>query len=280
MKIERKGIPSKARRQLLLECGYRYSVPHCHNEGALDFHHIDGNLANSLPDNLIVLCSNHHRLASAGKIDSLACKEMKKGLETKLITYRANADVVKKMRRAIREELRKARDATGKEKALASRKGFLFTRKVLFDLLEDDLPNVYLAISILGQLRLPGGVPRIIKAVDKLRRGIRPRKKGKSLSLAARVYKIAIWTLIRYETKSAIEWLGEQMLELPREPVLIIDLITALNSSRKAKQYIGFEILKVSSGKKTEFMEIEYSLHDHRYNMRIEVVGSTKRSRK
>jgi hypothetical protein len=280
MKRERKGIPSKVKRQLLVECGYRCSVPHCHNDSALDFHHIDGNPANNSPDNLIVFCSNHHRLASIGKIDVLACKEIKKALRAKLITYHTNQDIVRKMRRVIQEEFHKAHDATRTQKSFSTNKTILFRRKQLFELLEDDLPNVYLAVAVLGELKTPGGVSRIIKAVDKIRHEIRPQKKPKPLSLAARVYKIAIWAFVRYETRTAIKWLADQFSKLPPEFELIENLLLALNSSRKAKQYVGFQILKISSGRKEEFLEITYTLYGRRYQMRMEVVGSTKKKRK
>jgi hypothetical protein len=103
--MKRKAIPRKARRRLFVECGYRCSVPHCHNDSALDFHHIDGNPENNLPDNLIVFCSNHHRLTSAGKIDSLACREMKKALKPEALTLNVNPDIIRKMRRVMRQEL-------------------------------------------------------------------------------------------------------------------------------------------------------------------------------
>jgi hypothetical protein len=158
-KKERKSIPKEVKRELLVEAGYRCSVPHCHHDSALDFHHIDGNPSNNSPKNLIVLCSNHHRLASLGKIDALACKGMKKTLRVQSFRFHGNLEFLKSMRKVIREELSKASDTKIKGKLRRVKGTDLFRRKTLFELLEGSLPSKYLGISVLGELKTPGVYP-------------------------------------------------------------------------------------------------------------------------
>ena len=76
----RKNIPKEVRRQIFIEAGYRCPVPRCTHETGLDIHHIDGDTDNINPENLLLLCAVHHRMATEGKIDKKACMEMKKRL--------------------------------------------------------------------------------------------------------------------------------------------------------------------------------------------------------
>lgn len=43
----------------------------------LEIHHIDENPSNNDPDNLLVLCANHHSRVTKGHINKLSCKELK-----------------------------------------------------------------------------------------------------------------------------------------------------------------------------------------------------------
>jgi hypothetical protein len=63
-----------------VEAGYRCSVSRCGAEAALEIHHIDGDPTNNDAENLLVLCANHHTQATNGKIDRLACLEIKRQL--------------------------------------------------------------------------------------------------------------------------------------------------------------------------------------------------------
>jgi len=77
VKKKRIPIPNPTKRDILIEAGYLCSVPKCHAEASLEFHHIDGNPANNNQENILLLCANHHSQATKGKIDRLACKKMK-----------------------------------------------------------------------------------------------------------------------------------------------------------------------------------------------------------
>jgi hypothetical protein len=194
---------------------------------------------------------------------------MKKTLGVQSFRFHGSLEFLKSMRKVMREELSKASDTKRKEKLRRVKGTDLFRRKTLFELLEGSLPSKYVSISVLGELKTPGGVPRIIKAVDKLRYGIRPRKAAKPLSLAATVYANTIWALARYQTRMAIEWLAKELRHPPFVPELIFRLLSALESTPKAKQYVGFEILKRSCDwkSKKEWVRVEWLLRSGRGQM-------------
>jgi len=56
-------IPTRRQKKLLVQCGYKCSIPQCPIREGLEFHHIDGNPSNNDERNLIVLCALHHRTA-------------------------------------------------------------------------------------------------------------------------------------------------------------------------------------------------------------------------
>ena len=80
MKI-RIPIPRETQRKLLIEAGFKCSIHSCHVADTLEFHHIDGNPANNVPSNLLVVCSNHHAQCSKRRIDRKACYAIKKLLK-------------------------------------------------------------------------------------------------------------------------------------------------------------------------------------------------------
>lgn len=77
MKKSRPSINESLRRKLLIEAGYRCSIPQCNHESGLDIHHIDSNPTNNDENNLIILCAVHHRMTTEGKIDKKACLQLK-----------------------------------------------------------------------------------------------------------------------------------------------------------------------------------------------------------
>lgn len=75
---KRKHIPNEVRRILLLECGFRCSVPRCDAQWPmLHFHHIDENPSNNTAENLLVLCPTHHQMVTSKHIDKKNCELLK-----------------------------------------------------------------------------------------------------------------------------------------------------------------------------------------------------------
>lgn len=80
LKKDRQHIPVVIKRSLLIECGYKCSVPQCPIQWpTLQQHHIDGNPANNEIGNILILCPNHHQMVTSRLIDRASC-EMLKGL--------------------------------------------------------------------------------------------------------------------------------------------------------------------------------------------------------
>jgi hypothetical protein len=78
---DRPAIPRQMRRDALVEAGYRCAIPNC-RERTVEVHHIDdwAEVQQHTFDNLIVLCANFHQLATAGKIDRKAMRQIKANL--------------------------------------------------------------------------------------------------------------------------------------------------------------------------------------------------------
>jgi len=77
---ERKRIPSEIQLQLLVQCGYKCSVPRCNTTESLEFHHINKKPNDNRKENIVVFCANHHHQADIGKITTKACQVMKQNL--------------------------------------------------------------------------------------------------------------------------------------------------------------------------------------------------------
>lgn len=91
----RKNVPRDIERQIYIQAGYRCSVPNCGHEIGLDIHHIDGNPNNNSPENLLLLCAVHHRLATSGKMDRKACRKIKERLSIEhTISLLSDASVI------------------------------------------------------------------------------------------------------------------------------------------------------------------------------------------
>jgi hypothetical protein len=90
----RKSIPRDVRRQICIEAGYRCAVSTCGHENGLDIHHIDGDSDNNSPENLLLLCAVHHRMATRGEIDQKACRKIKGHLSTEhILSYLSKTSI-------------------------------------------------------------------------------------------------------------------------------------------------------------------------------------------
>src|SRR5260221_1279481 len=74
----RPSVPAPLRREAEIEAGHKCSVAHCIEHTYLDLHHIDGNRENNHIDNVILLCTKHHRMAESGEIDRKSLQEYKR----------------------------------------------------------------------------------------------------------------------------------------------------------------------------------------------------------
>jgi hypothetical protein len=78
--MARQAISSKLKDELLIECGYKCSMPRCEITDSLEFHHINGKNDDNRKENIIVLCAVHHHQATIKKISKKACSIMKQML--------------------------------------------------------------------------------------------------------------------------------------------------------------------------------------------------------
>lgn len=79
-------IPIKLRRELLVDCGHRCTIHSCAEIQNLEAHHINGIPSDNRPENIIMLCPNHHTLADRGTIDKEACRMYKNRLGNNPVT--------------------------------------------------------------------------------------------------------------------------------------------------------------------------------------------------
>lgn len=70
----RPAIPAALKRDVLVRAGHGCEISHCLEKTYIEIHHIDGNRENNIINNLIVLCSQHHRMAHEEKIDRKSLK--------------------------------------------------------------------------------------------------------------------------------------------------------------------------------------------------------------
>jgi len=81
MKKERETVPADIKRLLLIECGFKCSVPNCAIQWpTLQFHHIDEDPANNQTNNILLLCPTHHQMVTSKHIDRKSCELLKQSL--------------------------------------------------------------------------------------------------------------------------------------------------------------------------------------------------------
>lgn len=71
----RPHIPNSVQQDVRIEA--RFACVVCKNEAAIELAHVDGDRTNNSPDNLVVLCPNHHTLYDNGKIKRIEIKKLK-----------------------------------------------------------------------------------------------------------------------------------------------------------------------------------------------------------
>ncbi|WP_161782362.1 HNH endonuclease signature motif containing protein [Methylobacter tundripaludum] len=81
---ERPYIPAEIKRQVMTEAGHCCSVQQC-SEHIVEIHHIDENRENNDPNNLILLCDKHHKLAHQRIISRMDLRKYKELLTQPVI---------------------------------------------------------------------------------------------------------------------------------------------------------------------------------------------------
>ena len=238
---EKIPIPREIKRQILIEAGYRCSIPHCSNDSALDFHHIDGNPANNEARNILLVCSNHHRKCTSGQIDRKACQFIKNELKSQKINVNAGRVTTRLLRKILREELYTTPNTLGTKNFASNAFPSIFDRKHLFLILDKGaMPSYesYLAISVLGELKYRGCGPRIISFIENLRN----EKNKKTSSDFEHFFRAAVRSLSNIQTKTALNWLADELINKSQNEFNKMILFFAIASAGTSKKYLRFEI--------------------------------------
>jgi hypothetical protein len=226
-------------------------MPGCTEGSALDFHHIDGDRTNHEFNNLLVLCSNHHRLATRGHVDKKACRLIKKDLASQDSLSSSMNTVTQELSRVLRREL-KAAGPKHPPKARASRRErSIFNRKYLFHILKTlTAPprDIYLSIRLLGELQYKGSTDVIIGAVEELRR---KTPKSDRDGFFYNFYLPGVESLKRIGTKKAIQWMARELFEDEEDEVRMFVLFMSIAENEAlAHRYSGFRIISRTSSRK------------------------------
>jgi hypothetical protein len=78
----RPSLPADIRRSVEVEAGHKCSIKECNEHTYLEIHHINENREDNQLENLILLCTKHHKMAHKKVIDRKALKKYKSLLET------------------------------------------------------------------------------------------------------------------------------------------------------------------------------------------------------
>lgn len=268
---KRLPIPRDIKRKLLIEAGFCCSVRGCTVSDSLEFHHIDGEAVNSVYDNLLVLCSNHHTLATKGMIDRKACQQIKKLISEAERNILSIQHLKPELRRVFREELSKAGFKEPIEKQNKNIFPSLFDRRRLISTLElskGGPRDIYLSIRLLGELRYRGSTKAIIKSVERLKKNTPKKHKQK---FYYDFYFPAVESLSKIGTKEALEWLASEFFKDDEENPLPFIIFSAIAGSKNSKRYIGFRKVshKTWHEKGKEVNEGIYSMCGKKYKLKI-----------
>ena len=91
-----------------MECGFRCTVFDCPHMRDLEAHHINSRPSDNRKENLIMLCPNHHSMATTGTIDRKACQMYKERRSSTPITTEQILETIKKTtKETLQSELKK-----------------------------------------------------------------------------------------------------------------------------------------------------------------------------
>lgn len=236
-------IPRRVVRQLLVEAGYRCSMPHCDVSDVLETHHIDGDTTNNALENLLVLCSNHHSQCTKRRIDKKACKQIKQTLKATQAKINIPSEEYRKLQKLIRKELMSFSMKSHTNLSLTKNGRLsILNRRYLFGCLKEPSKSIYdtyMSISLLGELKYQGSTKAIIDTLVNLKKYFGKRKKSKLLPF----YKKSIISLARIDTKQSLNWLANEY-ETSKDVIIKFFIFWDLwNIAKNSKKYIGFEVL-------------------------------------
>jgi len=246
----------------------------CRAESTLDFHHIDQDPSNNEPDNLIVLCSNHHRMATDGRVDRKACLAIKKSLAGYTTLHGGGHALLTSLRRVLRQELARTIPKGGRAKHGPATSLSVLNRRFLFATLKHlrDPRDMYLAIRVLGDLAYRGSAEAIIRVIEQLRRTTPRNRRTRFLW---EYYLPAVQSLGKISTKRALVWLADELRGRHADELARLVLLMTLMSARNGQRYVGFRILgrKVERhrGGHTTDLRIALRGEEYRYTLRWRV---------
>lgn len=236
----RRPIPRPIKRKLLLEAGYRCSIPHCPADSALEFHHIDGNPVNNRLSNLLVVCSNHHAACTRRRIDRRACQEIKKTLIARVIRVPSPQITLKRFRTLLRNELGpRVKRSTHSTSTNAGFHSPLSRNHLHTCLLHPDLGyETYMALRAIGSLSYRGSDQLIINAIEL----IRPKRHGSRRSRFDSFYQAAIESLASIGSAKAVNWLITEFERKDTNDWFRFIILTRLIGLKRARRVVGFRV--------------------------------------
>jgi len=130
-------------------------------------------------------------------------------------------------------------------------------------------PHIYLAITLLGELKFRGSSKKLIHLIEAMRDS-QSKKKIKEFEF---YYRATIEALTKIGTRESLDWLADEFL---REGVDIINqfiLYLALASQKNSYKYVGFKIIEKTREDqlKDGVTKILFSLRGKNYRMHIKM---------
>ena len=250
----------------MVEAGYKCSISTCPvGPTMLEYNHIDGNPENNHPDNILVVCSNHHSACTSGKIDQRACKLLKETLRKNVISVNPNLSS-DHIRQIFREEINSL-VSVKKPKTKMSSRSILSRRSILSHLQFPtlSLPDSYMSIKLLGELKFSGSTKAIITSVEELKKHFGEKNKEKFFPY----YREAIRSLAKIGSKVGLNWIADQHEKQHKNPLIQFIIFWELQMFKKAKEYIQFKIIEQKTNHKNH-TETKYRIRNNMYKLIIE----------
>lgn len=215
------------------------SMPRCSSDSALEFHHIDGDPSNNDPENLLVLCSNHHATCTKGSIDANDCRHIKKHLARKEVQFRSLAISKSDLRSIVRDELQRRNESRSSTRRSSFRSPL--DRRYLFHVLEKrhrEFFEVYMAIRVLGALRPRGAAQQLIRTQRLLKKDV--KRLGQQTYDVC--YREIIQSIGNIGTQEGLKWLAGELIRQKQDTFCQFVIYKTIAASPNSKRHIGFRL--------------------------------------